>query len=176
MRNTLLGIVFLIGLFSNLYSHAQSKNPPCPTDGAGYWDSCFSDFTDQDGNKFVGQWKSNKPDGQGILTFSGGNKYAGQFKSGKFHGQGTFTWIDGSKYVGQWKDNNHHGQGTLYKANGSIINQGIWEDDKFIRSEALPQATLPKVTTQPTSQQIKQKKCIQLGLIPGSEDYKKCIN
>jgi len=34
------------------------------------------------------------------------------------------------------------GQGTLYASSGLVINQGIWADDKFVRTTAVQQASL----------------------------------
>ena len=53
--------------------------------------------------------------------------------NGKLNGKGTMKFPNGEKYVGEFKDDKYHGVGTLFNANGSIIQQGIWADDKFIR-------------------------------------------
>ena len=117
-------------------------------------------------SKYVGEWKDGKQDGKGTYTFANGNKYVGEYKDGKYNGQGTFTTSDGDKYVGQWKDGkqngqgnttiadgskfvgeyrdgNRNGQGTLYASNGSVSSQGIWADDKFVRSLPAQLATAP---------------------------------
>ena len=36
-----------------------------------------------------------------------------------------------------------NGQGTEYASNGSIIDQGIWADNRFVRSAPVQQATIP---------------------------------
>jgi len=73
-------------------------------------------MTYPDGHKYVGEWKNGKYNGQGTYTWSNGNKYVGEFKDGKQNGRGTFTWgkgeWEGDMYVGEWKDGNQHGQGT----------------------------------------------------------------
>jgi len=50
------------------------------------------------------------------------------------------------------------------------------EERRKFEEEKLKIKKLPNSGMAQTSQQIKQKKCIQLGLIQGSEDFKKCIN
>ena len=65
-------------------------------------------------------------------TFASGSKYVGEIKDGKYNGQGTVTFASGEKYDGEWKDGKYNGQGTLFASNGSIINQGIFADNKFI--------------------------------------------
>ena len=118
------------------------------------------------GTKYVGEFKDYKRDGQGTLTFATGEKYVGEFKNDNLHGQGTFTFRDGAVYVGEYKDGKRNGQGshtfasgykyvgefkdgkfaglgTTYASNGSIIEQGIYADNKFVRSVPVQQATAP---------------------------------
>ena len=118
------------------------------------------------GTKYVGEFKDYKRDGQGTLTFATGEKYVGEFKNDNLHGQGTFTFRDGAVYVGEYKNGTYNGQGTLtvangnkyvgefkdgkfngfgttYASNGSIIEQGIYADNKFVRSAPVQQATEP---------------------------------
>ena len=40
-------------------------------------------------------------------------KYVGEYKDGKRNGQGTFTYPDGEKYVGEFKDGERNGQGKI---------------------------------------------------------------
>ena len=82
-----------------------------------------------DGRKFVGKFKDGKSNGQGILTFPNGNKYEGEWKDGKRHGQGTYTFSDGRKYVGEWRSGEKHGQGTYTWSNGEKY-VGEWKDGK----------------------------------------------
>ncbi len=42
--------------------------------------------------------------GAGVYTFKNGNKYIGEYKSDKKDGEGTFYWRDGRRYKGGWKD------------------------------------------------------------------------
>ena len=46
-------------------------------------------------------------------------KYVGEYKYGKRNGQGTQTWLDGRKYVGEYKDGKTW-NGTGYDKNGNI--------------------------------------------------------
>jgi hypothetical protein len=148
-------------------AYAQSNWPACPS--SGYFHNCFGTYT-YDGIKYFGEWKDNKWNGRGTLSFDSGTKYVGEFKDGKYSGQGTYTSSSGSKYVGEWKDNKYNGhgtlsfsngvkyvgelkdgkyngQGTLFAPNGSIINQGIWADDKFVGSETVQQASVANQTS-----------------------------
>ena len=70
--------------------------------------------------KYVGEYKDGKRNGQGTVTWSDGKNYIGEFKDGKFNGHGKLTWSDGKKYVGEWK-NGTRWNGTFYDKNGNII-------------------------------------------------------
>ena len=105
------------------------------------WFSGQGTYTFANG-KYVGEFKNGQYNGQGTLTVANGI-YVGEFKDGQFSGQATFTYASGNKYVGEWKDGKRNGQGTEYASNGSIINQGIYADNKFIHSAPLQQATTP---------------------------------
>jgi len=62
------------------------------------------------------------------MTFTDGEKYDGEWKDGKQNGQGTLTFKDGSKYLGEWKDGEYHGQGTETLPNGQLV--GEYKDGK----------------------------------------------
>jgi len=100
-------------------------------------------FTRPDGTKYVGDFKDGKYDGQGTHIQSNGDKYIGEWKDDKRHGQGTYTHLSGRGYVGEFKDNKAHGLGTQYASSGSIINQGLYADDSFVRSEPVPETIAP---------------------------------
>ena len=68
------------------------------------WSNCDGSITAPNGNKYVGEFKDGKRNGQGTYTWADGRKYVGEFKDEKRHGQGTFTFPDGGKYVGESKD------------------------------------------------------------------------
>ena len=70
--------------------------------------------------KYVGEYKDGKRNGQGTLTTPGGAKYVGEWKDGKQNGQGTYTYPDGSTYVGEWKEH-YEWEGTEYDKDGTVI-------------------------------------------------------
>ena len=57
--------------------------------------------------------------------------YVGEWKDNKPHGQGTESRANGDKYVGEWKDDLQHGQGTFIFANGTV-DKGIWENGELV--------------------------------------------
>ena len=62
-----------------LSATASFALPPCPA--SGYFHNCF-----------------------GTYTFSTGDKYVGEFKDGKYNGQGTYTHANGGIKEGIWKN------------------------------------------------------------------------
>jgi uncharacterized caspase-like protein len=119
----------------------QIKTPACPL--SGYSHNCFGTDTDAVGNKYVGEYKDNTPNGRGTFTRADGSKYIGEFKDGKIDGRGTLTTANGSKYVGEFKDGKMNGRVTVYESDGSIASQGIWADNKPVISAPPQQATAP---------------------------------
>ena len=86
-------------------------------------------LTRTNGDKYKGEYKYDKENGQGTYNFANGNKYIGEFKDGKRHGLGKFTIADGSIYEGKYKDGKKNGQGTYKLANGDKY-EGEYKDGK----------------------------------------------
>jgi len=83
----------------------------------------------KNGDKYVGEVRNNKFNGNGIYTFGDGNKYTGQFVNDNFNGFGTIEYFNGGKYCGEWKSNKFHGKGTFEYANGiNEIYKGDWKN------------------------------------------------
>ena len=97
----------------------QSKLPACQGSDDSRWTNCFGSWTYSSGDKYVGEYKDGKQNGQGTYYSLAdnqfkGDKYVGEWKDDKKDGQGTSTFANGNKYVGEYKDNKKHGQGTFY--------------------------------------------------------------
>jgi len=57
-------------------------------------------------NKYVGEWRNGKRDGEGTMWYPIGHQYAGEWRDNRRNGQGTMSYPDGRKYVGgveEWK-------------------------------------------------------------------------
>ena len=78
----------------------------------------------EDGDKYVGEHKDGKYQGQGTYTWKDGGKYVGEFKDGEYDGQGTHTWSDRFKYVGSWKGGQMW-NGIYYDNNGNIFGKYV---------------------------------------------------
>lgn len=83
----------------------------------------------------VGEYKNNKPHGQGTITHADGDKFVGEWKDGKRSGKGTITYANGDKFVGEYKNDLLNGKGidTIYK-NGILDNTFVaeYKDNEII--------------------------------------------
>ncbi len=103
--------------------------PPCPEISV-VWTGCTGSFAFDDGAIYVGEWRNDKPSGQGTYTWPSGARYVGEWRDDKRHGQGTLT-SPGLKFVGEWRDDRLHGRGSMYYPDGRILQQGVWIDGRF---------------------------------------------
>ena len=56
--------------------------------------------------------------------------------SGYFHNCfGTYTYADGDKYVGEFKDGDLNGYAIQYRADGSILREGIFKNGEFLYAQ-----------------------------------------
>ena len=86
--------------------------PACPSDPTKRYHNCF-----------------------GAHTFAGGDKYVGEHKDGKYHGQGAYSFADGKRYVGAFKDGDPNGYAIQYRADGSILREGIFKNGEFLYAQ-----------------------------------------
>lgn len=68
-------------------------------------------------------YKSSK-----FIHYSNQDKYVGDIKSGKKEGQGTYTQANGDRYEGEWKNNKRNGFGKMYYNNQELYI-GQWVDN-----------------------------------------------
>lgn len=92
-------------------------------------------YTFADGGKYVGEYREDNRYGQGAATYPNGDRYAGEFRINMRHGLGSYTFADGSRYSGEYRGDKRNGQGTQFRADGSVVRSGIWEDDVFVKGQ-----------------------------------------
>ena len=109
---------------------AQTSLKECPDSQNARWHNCFGTYTYANGNKYVGEFKDHKRNGQGTLTYPHGAKYVGEHKDNSINGQGTMTFPNGAKYAGEFKDSKFNGQGTTTFTDGAKYVGGR-KDDKL---------------------------------------------
>ena len=124
-----LSLIFILTLgVSN-----ASGLPKCPL--YGYFHNCYGPSIYANGDTYVGEYKNDKKHGWGTYIYPDGEKYVGEYKDGKRHGQGTYTFANGSKWVGEIRENKREGYGITYHADGSIKQEGIFKDGKFLYTQ-----------------------------------------
>lgn len=85
------------------------------------------------GGVYEGEWKNGTRHGQGTYRWVSGDVYEGSFKNGRREGVGTYRFVSGERYEGDWKNDLRHGNGRFYSAEGKLLLDGPWKDDKFVR-------------------------------------------
>lgn len=58
------------------------------------------------------------------------NSYVGEFKEDEREGDGIFTWVDGKQYDGPWVNNKQEGIAMLKLPNGKAIKAEFHEGVK----------------------------------------------
>jgi len=91
---------------------------------------------------------------------------------------------DGTEYIGGYQNANFNGYGILYK-NYQIYQSGMWSNGKLIRSLPIEMSVAEDkkpdlLKTPPVNRKLQpnhnsEKKCLRMGLVPGSDDYSLCI-
>ena len=140
------GILLYNGGWKNRKQHGEGKQ--YREDGSieydGEWKNGKSDGNGKSYGEgghvmYDGEWLDGKIHGKGKSYFKpvysgrlGQLQYDGEYKFGKYHGKGIYTWkpLNCWKYEGEWVEGDRHGYGVLYQ-DGSIVQDGIWEKDKF---------------------------------------------
>lgn len=88
-------------------------------DGTAERTGTGSHFT-AEGTVYVGQWKDDKMNGQGQITFPSGAVYQGDFVNNHFKGNGVYTWPNRSFYTGVFNENKMEGDGEFTDTEGQI--------------------------------------------------------
>jgi hypothetical protein len=122
---TPVSLVLILSLSAE-YGNTQCLEGDCETGQGTYRYS--------NGDLYEGQWRNNKPDGQGNYRFSRPRQqYDGQFEQGRIHGIGTMKFADGSWYQGSWENGKMNGAGTLTNAFGKQ-KSGTWKAGQFLEA------------------------------------------
>jgi hypothetical protein len=135
-------IALSVFLYSNLIYAESPILTPCSGD---IWNNCYGEKAYADGAMFKGEWANNKPK-KGVGTGKDGIRYVGNFKNDKPDGDGVFFFQSGRPAaVGNWKSGKPSGGVVVYKEDGSIKDQGIFEDGVLIKSQNIQNNYLDKI-------------------------------
>ena len=157
---------------SIVFFTSQSRALPACKDSSNTFHNCFGTHIWTNGKfkgyKYVGQWKKDQMNGQGIMFYPIGDTYIGEYKDSKKHGVGIYKWVNGAKDIGEFKYGKLNGYAIRYNAKGSILKKGIWKDDKFIS------ANKPTSTSNSKIEGYKSF-CAEIGFTPGTEQFGECV-
>tara|TARA_Y100001970_G_C14101141_1_gene785548 strand:- start:395 stop:1135 length:741 start_codon:yes stop_codon:yes gene_type:complete len=83
--------------------------------------------------KYTGNWKNNERNGKGKTYTKNTLEFNGMWKNNSKNGIGQ-EYKNGSLiFDGVWKDNKRNGYGKEYDDVKTIIREGLWEKDEFIK-------------------------------------------
>lgn len=86
------------------------------------------------GETYQGEWQFGKRHGRGELSLPSREpgalvKYVGEFRDNLPNGQGVLEWNNGARYVGGVADRKPHGQGEMRRPDGTI-RRGIFDKSR----------------------------------------------
>jgi hypothetical protein len=136
MRMLYIGFCFQVAtIFCSVGFALASELPACPS--SGYWHKCFGTYTFDpnskwSGDKYLGEFRNNKFDGQGTYYFSNGDIFVGKYIDNVPNGRGTYYYLadnkfKGDKFVGEYRNGIRNGQGTYY-----FLANNEFKGDKFV--------------------------------------------
>ena len=171
MNKLLLTLSFLGSIF--FFTSKSSALPDCEV-SSNTFHNCFGTYIWTNGKfkgyKYVGQWKKDQMNGQGIMFYPIGDTYIGEYKDSKKHGVGIYKWRSGAKDIGEFKNGKLNGYAIRYNAKGSILKEGIWKDDEFLYSQN-------KSTLSNSNSKLDKYKsfCEEIGFAQGTEKFEDCV-
>jgi rhodanese-related sulfurtransferase len=92
----------------------------------------FGVFRFNSGDSYRGMWSSSLRHGLGVYRFADGRQFAGHWYNGERKGAGMWTLADGACHVGLWAKSVCEGYGVRYAPDGSLVQQGWWQDDAYV--------------------------------------------
>ena len=120
-----------------------------------------------DDDIYSGEWRSDKPHGQGTIIYKSGDKYEGQFKNGRKDGQGTMTYASGKIQEGIWEDGRYLGSTFYYNGKNYYECEAIFSimsDNRQEYEEAVKEVCDQHINSSETrkaKQEIEDRKAKQ---------------
>ena len=190
--------VFLIWT-SLLY--AQSSYPICPPPSQKIesWNQCIGDYTFPNGLKYIGSWKNDYASGEGVLIYPNQTIFVGTFANDKAVGRGALLDRGGRMIRAGYANSSNIGEQSFLRVGDGFISEGdgyfgydqVGEYVRSIQGRLERYVSLPSITRSypelksskpanngvpPDSKAFQMKqKCMRLGLVPGSDDFKMCM-
>jgi len=123
------------------YEGQVNKNGEMDGEGTMFYKPII-DKNDKIYNEYVGQWKNNKREGEGIMMYNNGKDvYQGEWENDKKDGNGKMTYANGDVHEGIWVEDVYIGKwdiigyndsyGKMTYANGDVFEGELFKDDKY---------------------------------------------
>lgn len=87
-------------------------------------------YTFRNGDVYIGEYEDDARTGHGTYMYANGDHYVGEFQVGMRNGYGVYTYASGGKYVGQFENGRKHGRGYFVDSSGRRV-EGLWDSDSF---------------------------------------------
>eukprot|EP01065_Artemidia_motanka_P015705 TRINITY_DN1942_c0_g1_i1.p1 TRINITY_DN1942_c0_g1~~TRINITY_DN1942_c0_g1_i1.p1 ORF type:complete len:1189 (+),score=310.57 TRINITY_DN1942_c0_g1_i1:238-3804(+) len=100
-----------------------------------------------DGTVYDGQWSCDRPNGTGICFYATGNIYEGDWSKGLLSGKGAMYYVEGDVYDGEWLDGRLHGDGQYTNADGTV-HRGRWMEDQEVTGNGVVTAASSEMAPQ----------------------------
>lgn len=127
VKRASLSIIALLSMFGPAHAE-QSRLPDCPAFRRILkWNDCIGSAQLPTGEKYEGEFRADKPNGQGTSTQQDGSKYTGAWKDGQRHGKGQLILPSGERYVGEFRNDKQNGEGASSLQDGTKYS-GAWKD------------------------------------------------
>ena len=88
-------------------------------------------MTYPDQSVYIGKFEAGERCGRGTYIFSNRTVFFGEFQNDSIHA-GVLTYVDGSRFIGRWSKGLRHGPGKQFRPDGSIEQEGVWEDGRLV--------------------------------------------
>ena len=90
---------------------------------------CQGVYVWSDGEKYVGEMRNNKSNGNGTHYYANGDKYVGEFKDDYKHRYGVQYYVNGDRYEGRWVVDKKDGIGVFHKKSTNQVFSENWNDN-----------------------------------------------
>tara|TARA_R110001632_G_C11362064_1_gene419486 strand:+ start:2456 stop:4084 length:1629 start_codon:yes stop_codon:yes gene_type:complete len=117
-------LLFIFCIFSSAVSAQVQTFPKCNTNAD--IEPCYAEWVAENGSFFMGLIKNGLLDGRGAAVFPDGTKYVGDFRSGRRHGYGVLIMDDvpnasGQISIGTWQNGGRVGNILYSWPNGAYF-------------------------------------------------------
>ena len=111
-------------------AHAQKKLPDCQAGDSANWHNCHGVSTYENGEKYVGEFRNGRRDGQGNYLYPSGLWYSGNFSNDEWKGHGKLTLPSGETFIGNFTNHQINGQGIFTSPDGLFYTGSFYKGQR----------------------------------------------